>query len=316
MTAGPGNGATRLIEPLAAGRPAMLKELSRELVERAGAAAGRDLSAAGRGGPPARGAPAAPPGRAGRGRHTSSTHDVSSSALRTVVVASSPQAALRMMRPGAWLHGKDLDVWQSEPTGSGNAGNLKTLASQHRLKFGRCGGAATAHPGNPGIAARAAAKDVPEHDHPCWAEHSGDLGDASRQVCPVAERQGGEHQIEHGAGEGQTLGSSLDVPDRQPGRSRRDGARDHPPGQVNADQLGRWIARSCSAKQPARATANVQNTACPGQKPQTKLQGPLMNGNEQELLQHTVLVGARPKVESARGWTWAAHESALMVGGR
>jgi hypothetical protein len=41
-----------------------------------------------------------------------------------------------------------------------------------------------------------------------------------------------------------------------------------------------------------------------------------VNGNEQELLQHTVVVGARPKVEPARGWSWAAHESALMVGGR
>jgi hypothetical protein len=220
-----------------------------------------------------------------------------------------------MTRPACWLHGKDLDVGQAEPTGSDNAGNLKLLAGQHRLKLGRRGSAATAHPGNPGIAAWAGAEDVPKHDHPGWAEHPGGLGKASRQVRPVAERHGGEHQIEHGVGEGQALGSSLEVPHRQPARSGRDGACDHPPGQVNADQLGCWIARSCRAKQPASATANVQNPARLGQKPPTKLQGPLVNGNEQELLQHTVVVGARPKVEPARGWTWAAHESALMDGG-
>lgn len=160
-----------------------------------------------------------------------------------------------MTRLASWLHGKDLDIGQSEPTGSGNPGNLKMLAGQHRLKLGRRRGAATAHPG---ITVWAGAEDIPKHDHPGWAEHAGGLGHASRQVRPVAERHGGEHQIEHGVGEGQALGSSLDVPHRQAARSRRDGACDHLPCQVNADQLGRWIARSCRAKQPASATANVR----------------------------------------------------------
>jgi hypothetical protein len=62
----------------------------------------------------------------------------------------------------ASLHGKDLDVGQSEPTGSGHAGDRKMLAGQHRLKLGRCGGAATAQPGNPGIAVWATAEDVPQ----------------------------------------------------------------------------------------------------------------------------------------------------------
>ena len=165
------------------------------------------------------------------------------------------------------------------------------------------------------MAAWAAAEEIPKHDHPGRAEHSGGLGNASRQVRPVAERHRGEHQIEAGVGKGLALGSSLDVPHRQPARSRRNGACDHPPGQVNADQLGRWIARSCRAKQPASATANVQNPSCLGQEPPTKLQGCLLSRNEQEVLEDAVLVGARSEVEPTRGRTWVAHESALVAGG-
>jgi hypothetical protein len=187
-----------------------------------------------------------------------------------------------MTRPASWLHGKDLDIGQSKPTDLHDPGNLKMLAGQHRLKLGRREGTATAHPGNPGIAAWAAAEEIPKHDHPGRAEHSGGLDDASRQVRPVAERHGGEHQIEAGVG-----------------KSRRSARA--------------WTYRTAGLLGVA---AMALATIRPARSTPTKLQGPVVNGNEQELLQHTVVVGARPKVESARGWTRAAHESALMVGGR
>jgi len=214
------------------------------------------------------------------------------------------------------LHGEDLDVGQSEPAGSLDAGNLKTLPGQHGLQLGgREGVAATTRHGSPWSPAWTAGEDVGEHHRPARVEHPGDLCDPGRQVRPVAQRQGGEHQVEPVVGEGQALGSTLDVPDRQPGGSGRDGGRHHPSGQIDADQVGRRIAPSSRAKQPAGATANIQNPARPGQQPATKLQGRLLYGDEQELLQHAVLVGARPKVEPTPGRTSVAHVSALVVGG-
>jgi hypothetical protein len=86
--------------------------------------------------------------------------------------------------------------------------------------------------------------------------------------------------------------------------------------QIDSDQLGGWIAGSSGAEQPAGATANIQHRAGLRQDPPAKEQGCLVHGNEQELLQEAVLIGAGPEVEPAHGRSSVAHESALMVGGR
>jgi hypothetical protein len=117
----------------------------------------------------------------------------------------------------------------------------------------------------------------------------------------------GRHRARPGTGS--TLGPRL------LGAASGVGSCHHPSSQIDADQLGRWIALSSRAKKPAGAAANVQDPSCLGQEPPTKLQGCLLNGNEQELLEDAVLVGARPEVEPTRGRAWVAHESALVDGG-
>ena len=212
---------------------------------------------------------------------------------------------------------KDLDVGHPEPTDPLNAGHLKMLVGQHRRKLGRRRRAlATTYHLSQWMPARNVAEDVRKHQHPGRAQHSGDLGHSNRQICPVTQRHGGEHQIKPGVGEGQMLGSTLHIPDPQPAGSHRHGGGHHLSGQIDPDQLGGWIAGSRGAEEPAGATANIQHRAGLGQDPPAKEQACLVHRNEQELLEHAVLIGAGPEVEPSHGRSSVAHESAFMDGGR
>ena len=115
--------------------------------------------------------------------------------------------------PMDWVQAKDLDVGHGERTDPLNASHLKMLVGQHVCELGRRPRAlATMHYLNQWMPARTVAEDVGKHQHPGRAKHSGDLGHPYRRIRPVAQRHGREHQVKPGVGEGQTLGSSLHIP--------------------------------------------------------------------------------------------------------
>jgi hypothetical protein len=158
------------------------------------------------------------------------------------------------------------------------------VAGQRRCELGRHDRVAAAEQGKGWTWAAAAGKVVGEDRHAAGGEDAADLGDPGRQVRPMPEGQGGEDQVEHLAGEGQALGAALDVADGQPGGGDRVGGRDHLPGKVDADELGGWVARSCLAQEPAGAAADIKDPPRVGQQLKGKLQGGLLDGDEQVLL--------------------------------
>jgi hypothetical protein len=134
------------------------------------------------------------------------------------------------------------------------------VGGQHRVKLSRHDGvSATTQHVKRWTSVPTAAEDVGKDNHPTRGKHSGDLFDPSGLIRPVPQGQGGENKVEHAVGEGQALGSGMDVTDRQLGGSRREGGRHHPPRQIDTDQLGGRVAGSCAAQELSGATADIKD---------------------------------------------------------
>jgi hypothetical protein len=195
-----------------------------------------------------------------------------------------------------------LDVGKPQPACVVETDDRQSMGGQHAVELG--GNAdATAPPqrrDGHGSAVAGGGEDVGEDHHGAGGEHPADLGDPGRPIRPVPHGHGGEDQVEQLVGERQLLGTGVHVADRQLRWGRGDGGLQHPPGQVDADQLGSGIPLPCMPQEPSSATPDVKHPLWSRQEPLRELQDGLVDRNEQDRLQRAVLVGARPPVESGR----------------